>query len=251
MKRVCKQCGRSFELSDSEIAFYKSRNLNLPKRCKECRQANKKESVQKKKEESKEENRDRDVQKQEQNPVGLGDPKVGKWVYVLIAAVILVLSGLTRIPNQFFSSADDGPSVSVENRIVNVEEVSRKAVDGTEERPPLQDADEVLQDDIDGEAVLILHEADSEKQYTFRNSQLLSEHFEKHGKDMGFLSAEEYQEAASAVVNNVNALHKTEKEDGDDVYYLEATNEFVIVSTDGHIRTYFYPDAGIDYYNRQ
>jgi pyocin large subunit-like protein len=68
---------------------------------------------------------------------------------------------------------------------------------------------------------------------------------------MGFSSAEEYEKAASEVVENKDALHKTEKEDGDDVYYLEETNEFVIVSTDGYIRTYFNPSNGIDYYNRQ
>ena len=68
---------------------------------------------------------------------------------------------------------------------------------------------------------------------------------------MGFASAEEYEEAAAAVPADPDALHKTEKEDGDDVYYIEATNEFVIVSTDGYIRTYFLPDSGIKYYNRQ
>ena len=86
---------------------------------------------------------------------------------------------------------------------------------------------------------------------TFRNKRRLDEHYEKHGKDMGFKDAEEYQEAASNVVNNPNALHKIEKEDGDDVYYVEDTNEFVVVSTDGYIRTYFNPDGGIDYYKRQ
>ena len=68
---------------------------------------------------------------------------------------------------------------------------------------------------------------------------------------MGFDTAAEYEAAASAVVNNKDALHKTEKEDGDDVYYLEDTNEFVIVSQDGYIRTYFNPSDGIRYYNRQ
>ena len=86
---------------------------------------------------------------------------------------------------------------------------------------------------------------------TFRNADLLNQHYTKHGMDMGFPSAEEYQAAAAAVVTNPSALHKTEAEDGDDVYYIESTNEFVVVSTDGYIRTYFYPDAGIDYYNRQ
>lgn len=87
--------------------------------------------------------------------------------------------------------------------------------------------------------------------YKFRNKNLLNQHYEKHGKDMGFKSAEEYEKAAAAVPNDPNALHKIEKEDGDDVYYIESTNEFVVVSTDGYIRTYFNPDRGIDYFNKQ
>lgn len=87
--------------------------------------------------------------------------------------------------------------------------------------------------------------------YKFRNNKLLTQHYEKHGIEMGFKSKEAYEAAASAVINNPDALHKTEKEDGDYVYYVEATNEFVILSTDGYIRTYFLPSAGISYYNRQ
>ena len=85
----------------------------------------------------------------------------------------------------------------------------------------------------------------------FRNDKLLSQHYDKHGKEMGFDSKESYQQAAAKVVANPEALHKTEAEDGDDVYYLVDTNEFVIVSGDGYIRTYFLPSAGLDYYNRQ
>ncbi len=91
----------------------------------------------------------------------------------------------------------------------------------------------------------------SYRSYSFRNEKLLNQHYEKHGKDMGFKSAEEYEKAAEAVINNPNALHKIEAEDGDDIYYVESSNEFVVVSTDGYIRTYFYPDKGIDYFNRQ
>ena len=90
-----------------------------------------------------------------------------------------------------------------------------------------------------------------EEEYTFRNNKLLEEHYEKHGEDMGFKSAEDYEEAASDVVTNPDALHKTEKEDGDYCYYLEDTNEFVVVSTDGYIRTYFYPSSGKKYYDNQ
>ena len=87
--------------------------------------------------------------------------------------------------------------------------------------------------------------------YRFRNSDRLNEHYEKHGKDMGFKSAKDYEKAASDVINNPDALTKREKEDNDYVFYVEATNEFVVLSEDGYIRTYFYPDAGKAYYDRQ
>ena len=86
---------------------------------------------------------------------------------------------------------------------------------------------------------------------TFRSDSLREEHFEKHGIEMGFASAKEYEKAAAAVVFDSRALHKLEKEDNDDAYYIEETNEFVIVSTDGYIRTYFYPRDGIEYFERQ
>ena len=87
--------------------------------------------------------------------------------------------------------------------------------------------------------------------YTFRNWDLLKSHYKKHGIEMGFDSAEEYEAAANAVIANPDALVKTEKEDGDYVYYVEDTNEFVVLSTDGYIRTYFYPDSGKSYFDRQ
>ncbi|MBQ3912792.1 MAG: hypothetical protein II694_07460 [Lachnospiraceae bacterium] len=87
--------------------------------------------------------------------------------------------------------------------------------------------------------------------YKFRSKKLLDQHYDKHGKEIGFKSAADYEKAASDVVNNPAALTKTEKEDGDYVYYVEDTNEFVIVSTDGYLRTYFLPSAGKSYYDRQ
>lgn len=91
----------------------------------------------------------------------------------------------------------------------------------------------------------------SRKTYTFRSQALLEEHYKKHGVEMGFATKEDYVAAANEVIFSPNALHKLEAEDGDDVYYLETTNEFVIVSTDGYIRTYFYPEDGKEYFDRQ
>ena len=88
-------------------------------------------------------------------------------------------------------------------------------------------------------------------EYWFRTKKLRDQHYEKHGIDMGFANADDYRKAASDVVNSPDALHKTEKEDGDDIYYIESTNEFVVVSTDGYLRTYFKPDNGKAYYDKQ
>lgn len=92
-------------------------------------------------------------------------------------------------------------------------------------------------------------------EYHFRSKSQLNQHFDKQGgefkKDFGYKNADEYEKGASDVINNPKALCKTEKEDSDYVYYIEETNEFVVLSTDGYIRTYFRPNAGIDYFNRQ
>ncbi len=41
LERICVQCGKKFKIEDSEIDFYNKKDLNLPKRCKECRDKNK------------------------------------------------------------------------------------------------------------------------------------------------------------------------------------------------------------------
>lgn len=38
-KQKCVSCGKVFTLTDSEIAFYNNKGLNLPKRCEGCRKA--------------------------------------------------------------------------------------------------------------------------------------------------------------------------------------------------------------------
>jgi len=88
-------------------------------------------------------------------------------------------------------------------------------------------------------------------EYEFRNESLLNEHYEKHGSEMNAESIDEYVKMANEVINNPNSLHKLEAEDGDDVYYLEESNELVIVSTDGYIRTYFMPDNGKEFFDKQ
>lgn len=196
--RKCKQCGKEFTLTDSEIDFYNKKDMHLPKRCKECREVNtpKKQDVLVK-------------------PIRIHKNKLG----YLIAAVVLAIGIFWG--GKYFSLPDN----DIESAL-NGSEVSATTPDFS-------------------------LNAEYEKTYKFRNADILNDHFEKHGNSMGFATAEEYEKAAGNVINSPNVLHKTEKEDGDDVYYLEATNEFIIVSTDGYIRTYFKPDDGKDYFDRQ
>ena len=119
--------------------------------------------------------------------------------------------------------------------------VIEEPAEDVEEPTVIEDVAEEIQEPESDEAV----------EYRFRNSKYLNQHYEKHGIEMGFDSPESYEAAASAVVNNPDALHKIEAEDGDDVYYVEDTNEFVVVSTDGYIRTYFLPGGGKAYFDRQ
>ena len=84
---------------------------------------------------------------------------------------------------------------------------------------------------------------------TFRTEDKLQQHFEKHGQEAGCATAEEYLAAANAVVADPAALHKLQAEDGDDLYFLESTGEFVVVSPAGYLRTYYLTDR--DYFERQ
>ena len=89
--------------------------------------------------------------------------------------------------------------------------------------------------------------------YTFRTKKQFDGHFEKHGKEFGSITQEEYLKKANDLINNDSdtILHKTEAEDGDYIFYDTVNNEILFLSTDGYIRTYFKPSSGIDYYNRQ
>jgi hypothetical protein len=197
MKKICIQCGEEFEISESEIEFYESRNLEIPKRCYKCRKSNR---IRK---------NDAVVKRKKSMRGGFqfvfGNTSTGLMA-ILIIAVAIIFGGYFR-GNNSGTNQNTNPAAS-------------------------------------GEAA-------AESTLVFRNWDLLNEHYEKHGKEMGYTSADAYLAAANAVVKNADALHKTEKEDGDDIYFVKATGDFVVVSTDGYIRTYFRPEDGVEYYNRQ
>ena len=259
MKRTCVQCGKDFFLTDSEIRFYKDKKLSLPKRCKDCREANKKsrESIADDTQSAKRrETRDAEDRKTDSvspdngnnnsktdghNGGGnkTGSAKSGRAGLAGIAAAVAILAAAGGIySHNAAGNAVQAPQPSYE--------YTMEAGDGIADT-----ADETGAALIPAGADENAGTQEAEPQYTFRNKEYLEEHYEKHGRDMGFASAAEYEAAASAVVNDPRALHKLEAEDGDDVYYIEETNEFVIVSKRGYLRTYFKPDTGKRYYDKQ
>ncbi len=215
MKNTCIQCGKEFDLSEKEISYYKSKNLEIPKRCSSCRRANRiKNNVPVAE-------RRRFISNQNGRPkLGFGGNSMTGIIMILIIVVAVVFNGHFRGGSNKDTTTQNPVETTAEN--------------GTAGSGVTNNSGNIAQESL-----------------TFRNWDLLQQHFEKHGAEVNCSTPEEYLAAANAVVANRKSLHKTEKEDGDDVYFLESTGEFVIVSTDGYIRTYFKPSDGIKYYNRQ
>lgn len=234
MKRTCKQCGKEFELTEGEISFFKSKNLELPKRCKDCRKGNQtaeqreveKKNVDKQKENSSNmvqhttDTREAEVPKKSKKGLTIGG--------ALLCVVALILATINP------SSRD------VIQSIFQQTEESQSQDQGADSGQ--KNTDETKQNEAQETNAVTYH---------FRTEEYLTEHFKKHGSEFDYKTSQEYEEGANRVINTDGVLHKKEQEDNDDVYYLEETNEFVIVSTDGYLRTYFKPQGGLDYYNRQ
>lgn len=90
------------------------------------------------------------------------------------------------------------------------------------------------------------------KEYKFRSKKLYEDHYKKHGKEFGSITKEEYLSMANDLINSTSAsvLHKTSK-DGDYLYFDQDTGYFLVLSEDGYIRTFFIPDRGKAYYDKQ
>lgn len=244
MKRTCKQCGAEFTLSQEEIAFYQSKNLHLPKRCENCRRENKAKAG-------------GEAAQQIVRPYHEKRSGRIKWWMVPAAACVLLAVGIGAFHGGKLSERVR-PDAANEPALETEAEVS--AAEGMQVAPPADTQPETIEEpeDVPADTPQTTPEdtqssrtASPAYQYSFRKAAYLQEHFEKHGTEFGYATADEYLAGANRVVASPEALHKLEAEDGDDVYYLESTNEFVIVSTDGYLRTYFKPDDGKAYFDRQ
>lgn len=227
VQRKCIQCGDDFHLEKTEIEFYKKNKLSLPKRCKSCRKKNK--QIKYKAKQNIDENQ---TELEEENGQAIAaTQKVCNDTITMDMPIKKQEIKKTRIYRRLFKV------ISLLLVLLGIGIFGRKVADNDYQPDKNQNKD--------------LSAIESNATLSFRNNQLCSEHFEKHKLEFTYNTIEEYVKGANRVIASADALHKLEEEDGDDIYYLESTNEIVIVSPDGFIRTYFKPDSGIDYYNKQ
>lgn len=247
MKRTCVQCGKEFELTDSEVDFYRRKNLHMPKRCQVCRDKNKQQNGASQMRQPSSAGSSPSAKSPSASPQKR--PSGGRGMTAAVVGILLLLAVFFCLKQTGVPSDRKGSPSTVT--------ALQTAAPSPEAQTPVSEPAADLQESLPPEASVTNPPQEEQTPlpettvYTFRSEKLLLDHYKKHGIEMGFDSAEAYAEAANQVIHNPDVLHKLEAEDGDDVYYLEATNEFVVVSTDGYIRTYFNPDDGIDYYNRQ
>ncbi len=159
LKQNCVSCGKQFTLTDKEIDFFKNKNLNLPKRCEECRK-----------------------EKREQKELAKKNFRIN-----LKEKIQTNNSNLVKVQSKFV--------------------------------------------------------------YKFKNTEELKEHFIKHGRESNCKTPKKYLKTANKIIKNKKSLKKTEKEDGDKVYFNKKTGGIVFVSPKGYIRSFYISD--IDYFKRQ
>jgi pyocin large subunit-like protein len=87
----------------------------------------------------------------------------------------------------------------------------------------------------------------------FASQQKLLEHFEKHGAEFGSITINEYLSQAQTMRDRTpgGSLLEFKRADGVTTRYDRDTGAFIAFDSDGTIRTYFRPNAGERYFERQ
>lgn len=224
MERKCVQCGEVFTLTDSEVDFYNSKNLNLPKRCRNCRDFNKAANNV---------NRQKvDLNAPSQRKYKHGENTEYKSYYVSrpsttkLSSVILLLlvAGLSLYLRAQIA-------IVVVSFIAFICSVIVYLATRRSNNIFIQEFDTALY------------------KHTFYDNKSMIEHYIKHGQETACNSMEDYLCKANIVIADKGNKTKLQKKDGDQVYYNPKTKEFVVVAKAGYLRTYYI--ANDKYYNKQ
>ena len=192
----------------------------------------------------------------EKNSVGKKTPAI----LGIIAAVIAAFFGITIPTNLFGGGNENTSSVPTSSKVESVdssvnEESSEAEITVTSKPETTTKKQETSKPETTTTKKQETSKPDSSKEevfYYFRNQGLYDSHYEKHGHEFGNITKEEYLQKANDLINSdsPDVLTKYE-DDGDFMYFDKKSGEFLVLSPDGYIRTFFIPDDGIDYWNRQ
>jgi len=148
-------------------------------------------------------------------------PKIPNWMLIALALVAALAIGVSRI--------DVSPTPDRSPATVQLPDASESA---------------------DGEAqttreVIWSHGRDG----SARNAE---EHWRKHGAEFPeYHSAEEYEAGALAFVRSPPPGTLTKRDGGDTLFYNPDSNTFAVADPRGRPRTFFRPDSGRAYWDRQ
>ena len=103
-----------------------------------------------------------------------------------------------------------------------------------------KNADTALTSETDGGIIKI----------EFETPESMQKHYAKHGEEYGDISTESYVSLANELVNAPASddVEKIVRSDGSTAIYRFSTNDFLVVTKDGSIRTFFKPKNGKEYW---
>lgn len=84
----------------------------------------------------------------------------------------------------------------------------------------------------------------------FETPEIMQKHYTKHGKEYGNISIESYLSLANELANMPvsDDVEKIVRSDGSTAIYRFSTNDSLVVTKEGCIRTFFKPKIGKEYW---
>lgn len=103
-------------------------------------------------------------------------------------------------------------------------------------------------DDFKGGLTKVI--ANAIMQVTFERPELITKHYEKHREEFGDITEAEYLQKANQLYAETlsDDVKQLTRSDGSIAKYKFSTNEFLVITKGGNIRTYFKPVDGADYW---
>ena len=83
----------------------------------------------------------------------------------------------------------------------------------------------------------------------FESLEKLEEHFQRHGRTMGYATAQDYLQGALMLIDAYEGVMRHIRSDGATLYYRDATTEFAILRPNGIVATYYRASTGIKYWH--